>query len=218
MKQRTRSKRSIGGFTLIEMLVVIIVIGVLFAIAAPGWDTILSRQRVSAAREQITQTIRVAQSDARRSRSPRAVVFDMSTASKPRIANVPYIPDNTQATASRNTVLISGTSPAWLLLGNGDGSATTDGNVSARTVKLAVTNAATNAASSYPVLIFDGNGAIAQTPLVPATQTLPITITVSRGNTTGRATDRCVVVQTLLGAIRTEEGTFNAGTGKGCPP
>lgn len=210
MKQRTRSKRSIGGFTLLELLVVIIVIGVLFAIAAPGWDTLLSRQRVSAAREQISQTIRVAQSEARRSRSPRAVVFDMSTASKPRIANVPYIPDNTQATASRNTVLINNTSGAWVLLGNG--------NVNAGTLRLTVNGATTNATSTFPLLIFDGNGTIAQTPLVPATQTIPSVITVSRGNNAGRATDRCVVVQTLLGAIRTEEGAFNAGTGKGCPP
>ncbi|PSB24345.1 pilus assembly FimT family protein [Stenomitos frigidus] len=210
MKQRTRSKRSIGGFTLIEMLVVIIVIGVLFAIAAPGWDTILSRQRVSAAREQIAQTIRVAQSDARRTRSPRAVVFDMSTASKPRIANVPYIPDDTQVTASKNTVLISNTSPAWALLGNGD--------VGSGAIKLAVNGTTTNATNGYPLLIFDGNGTIAQTPLVPTTQTIPSVITVSRGNTTARATDRCVVVDTLLGAIRTEEGAFNNSTQRGCKP
>ena len=177
MKQRTRPRRAIGGFTLIEMLVVIIIIGVLFAIAAPGWDTILSRQRVSSAREQIVQTIRVAQSSARTTRSPRAVVFDMSTASKPRIANVPYIPDNTQVTANRNTVQISSTSSAWVLLGNGD--------VGSGAVKLAVNGATTNATNSYVLLIFDGNGTIAQTPLVPSTQTLPSVITVSRGNATG---------------------------------
>ena len=211
MKQRTRLKRSIGGFTLLEMLVVIIVIGVLFAIAAPGWDTLLSRQRVSAAREQVVQTIRVAQSDARRSRSPRAVVFDMSTASKPRIANVPYIPDNTQVTASKNTVLINSTANnAWVLLGNGD--------IGSGALRLTVNGVTSNAANSYPLLIFDGNGAVAQVPFVPAAQTIPSVITVSRGNSTARTTDRCVVVDTILGAIRTEEGAYNGTTKKGCPP
>lgn len=210
MKKRTRSKRSIGGFTLIEMLVVIIIIGVLFAIAAPGWDTILSRQRVSAAREQIVQTLRVTQSSARSTRSPRALVFDMSTPSKPRIANVPFIPDNTEDTTNKNTVKIDNTSKSWILLGNGD--------VNAGTLKLAVNNVTTNTTTSFRGLIFDANGAIAQIPLVPTAQTLPYVITVSRGNTTGRATDRCVVVDTLLGVIRTEEGAFNSGTGKGCSP
>jgi len=208
MKKRTRSKRSIGGFTLLEMLVVIIIIGILFAIAAPGWDTILSRQRVSAAREQIVQTIRVAQSNARSTRSPRAVVFDMSTPSKPRIANVPYVPDNTEDTANKNTVKIDSTSKAWLLLGNGD--------AGAGALKLAVNNVTTNTTTNFKTLIFDGNGAIAQLPLVQTAQTLPYVITVSRGNTTGRATDRCVVIETILGGMHTEEGALS-GT-KGCPP
>jgi prepilin-type N-terminal cleavage/methylation domain-containing protein len=201
-----------GGFTLIEMLVVIIVIGVLFAIAAPGWDTILSRQRVSAAREQIVQTLRVAQSSARSTRAPRAVVFDMSAPSKPRIANVPFIPSNSEDVSNRDTVGIVSSSNAWTLLGNG--------NVNVGTLKLAVNGTTSNPASSFPSLIFDGNGAIAMPPLVPSAQltnSSVYVITVSRGNATGTATNRCVIVATILGAIRTEDGPYNASTGRGCP-
>ncbi|XGV94973.1 MAG: Tfp pilus assembly protein FimT/FimU [Leptolyngbya sp. BL-A-14] len=197
MKQRNRSKRSISGFTLIEMLVVIIVIGVLFAIAAPGWDTILSRQRVTAAREQIAQTIRIAQSEARRTRAPRIVVFDASTNGKPRVATAPYV---TGTTLPVNNASIT----TWELLGNG--------NANANTLKLAT--GGTSAANK--ALVFDGNGTIAQVPTVPTAQALPFFITVSRGNTTATATNRCVVIDTLLGAIRTEEGAYNSGTGRGC--
>jgi prepilin-type N-terminal cleavage/methylation domain-containing protein len=204
MKQRTRSKRSIGGFTLIEMLVVIIIIGVLFAIAAPGWDTLLSRQRVNAAREQVAQTIRVAQSEARRTRAPRIVVFDPGTTTgKPRVATAPYLPNTTLPVT--NTTIAT-----WVLLDNGD--------VNANTLQLATNEGSGRTTSANKAIVFDGNGTIAQVPTVANAQSLPFVISISRGNTTNKATARCVVVDTLLGATRSEEGAYNSSTQKGCLP
>ncbi len=188
MKQRIRAKRSIGGFTLLEMLVVIIIIGILFAIAAPGWDTLLSRQRVSSAREQIAQTIRVAQSQARSTRSPRILAFDPSTTGKPRIAVGPYVP-GTDLTTAANSLNAN----TWVLLGNG--------NVNSGTLRMATSSSN----SAISALVFDSNGTVAQIPNVPAAQTLPFGITVARGNTTGTTTNRCVLVTTLLGTLRTDE-------------
>lgn len=199
MKQRMRSTRSIGGFTLIEMLVVIIIIGVLFAIAAPGWDTILSRQRVSAAREQVVQTIRVAQSEARRTRAPRIVVFD-NNGGKPRVATAPYTPSTTLPIT--NTTVIT-----WVLLDNGD--------VSANSLQLATNEGVSRVTSANKAIVFDSNGSIAQN-LPSVTQTLPFVVTVSRGNSTSTATARCVVIDTIIGGFHTEEGTYSSGTGKGC--
>jgi len=202
MKQRS-SKRSISGFTLIEMLVVIIIIGVLFAIAAPGWDTLLSRQRVNAAREQVAQTIRVAQSEARRTRAPRIVVFDPGTNGKPRVATAPYV--------SSTTLPIANTSIAtWVLLNNGD--------VNANTLQLATHEGSGRTISANKAIVFDGNGTIAQVPTVANAQSLPFVVSISRGNTTNKATARCVVVDTLLGATRSEEGVYNSSTQKGCLP
>jgi prepilin-type N-terminal cleavage/methylation domain-containing protein len=52
------------GFTLIETLVVLAIVGVLGAIAAPNWLSMLNKQRLNAAQDQAHQTMRQAQSKA----------------------------------------------------------------------------------------------------------------------------------------------------------
>ncbi len=55
MKPRSNSA---AGFTLIEMLVVIVIIATLSAIAAPGWFAFLNRQRLNAAQAEAITAIR----------------------------------------------------------------------------------------------------------------------------------------------------------------
>lgn len=176
MKQRTRWKRSTAGFTLIEMLVVILIIAVLFAIAAPGWDAILGRQRISTARDQILQALKQTQSDARNTRSPRIIVFEDDNG-KPRFATSAYVQGTTTPTN-------------WQRIGEG-------------TVQPGILQLTTNVPNG--TIIFDSNGAIAQVPIAPATQTVPLKITV-RGSATAPGPKRCVVVETLIGGTRLAEG------------
>lgn len=177
-------RRSTAGFTLLEMLVLMIIIGVLFAIAAPGWDALISRQRVSTAREQVVQIIRQAQSEAKTSRMPRLVVFDPNTNGVPRVANVPYTP-GTALPVALTTV------GNWRILGNGD-----------------IKRGAIRMTSTSPSqIVIENDGSIAQPPTVTASQPANFTITISRANAPGDGTKRCAIVATLLGAIRQAEGS-----------
>ncbi|MGB3308969.1 MAG: prepilin-type N-terminal cleavage/methylation domain-containing protein [Nodosilinea sp.] len=77
MKRLTFQKNSeTAGFTLIEVLVVVIIAGILAAIAAPGWLAFLNRQRVSAVKSDLIQTLKNAQQDAIQKRQSIPVAID----------------------------------------------------------------------------------------------------------------------------------------------
>ena len=63
-KRRDRYAKSLG-FTLLEVLVVMIMVGILSAIAAPSWLGFVNNQRINASQTKIFQAIKVAQSDAK---------------------------------------------------------------------------------------------------------------------------------------------------------
>jgi prepilin-type N-terminal cleavage/methylation domain-containing protein len=60
-----KSRRESLGFTLIEVLVVTVMVGILSAIAAPSWLGFANNQRINASQTKIFQAIKVAQSDAK---------------------------------------------------------------------------------------------------------------------------------------------------------
>src|SRR4028118_1717330 len=76
---KTASRKSDGGFTIIEVMVIVLVLGLLSAIAAPSWLAFINRQRARTVNDRVLQTLRSAQSEAKRSKSDRVITFSNIT-------------------------------------------------------------------------------------------------------------------------------------------
>ncbi|MGB7086626.1 MAG: prepilin-type N-terminal cleavage/methylation domain-containing protein, partial [Phormidesmis sp.] len=76
--RKTLPSSSIAGFTLIEMLVVVIIIGVLGSIAAPSWLSYLNRQRVTTVRDELKAVLKEAQTKAQQKSTSYSVVLGLT--------------------------------------------------------------------------------------------------------------------------------------------
>ena len=190
-KLRSRRRKSIAGFTLIEMLVVIIIVGVLFAIAAPSWTALMNRQRINTIREQSVQVLREAQNQARTTRIGRFAVFDGDGITTPaRAAIVPQ--------ASGKAFPDITTINNWRTLGDGE-------------VKVGVMEfkAASPSDATTTYILFDNKGAVDRDWIKPGTNLLSQFVIKVKPKGAGVETQRCAIVETLLGSVRLAEGTQN---------
>jgi prepilin-type N-terminal cleavage/methylation domain-containing protein len=192
MKNHRLLSQSSAGFTLIETLVVVIMIGVLFAIAAPGWLTFINRQRLGTANEQILQTLRTAQAEAKRTQTYREARFDV-TADPPRVAVLALKPGTAggnDGTAVQTLVPISNAEVnQWETLGQG--------NVRSGILTFKTSNNPNN------YIIFSPDGSVTSrtqnTTNPDITDATPFTVTLALRN--APSVKRCVSIRTLLGAV-----------------
>src|SRR4028119_206477 len=81
---KTPSRKSDGGFTIIELIVIVLVLGILSAIAAPSWLAFINRQRVRTVNDRVSQSLRLAQSEAKRTKRDITITFD-TTVDPPQV-------------------------------------------------------------------------------------------------------------------------------------
>ncbi|MEG4444754.1 GspH/FimT family pseudopilin [Microcoleus sp. AT9_B5] len=184
---KTASRKGDGGFTLLEVLVIALIIGILSSIAAPSWEAFINRQRVRTVNDRVLQTLRTAQSEAKRTKRDVTVTFNYDPNANP--------PVNPTFTIDTNT-------PQNL---------DTGGEIKAGQVKLF---AQANGVSTIKSITFNYQGWITN-PSIQSNTPRQITdgFTVTVAPASGGA-KQCVIVETILGAMRTAEGNDPV---TGCP-
>jgi type II secretory pathway pseudopilin PulG len=169
-------RKNESGFTILELLVIVILLGTLAAIAAPGWLGFINRQRVRTVNDRVFQSLRLAQSEAKRTKQSVTITFNPGSATD-------------SPTVTFSPPLATGGSQQKL-----DGG----GEIKPGTITLIPTP------SNSLTFDYQGNLAAGTTPFY-------VTVAVSGGGTR-----QCVIVNTLLGGMRTDEGPFNPSTNQGC--
>ncbi|NET58076.1 MAG: type II secretion system protein [Symploca sp. SIO2E6] len=195
-----------AGFTLLEVLVVVIMIGILAAIAAPSWTTFVNRRRVAAVNDEILRALQEAQSKAKKTKLEYSVSFRTDdTNNRPQVVVYPKMPDNTVITPND-------LGDSWQNLGKEleikSGQVLLGTNLDVEANQAA--DNVTYATDANQTITFDSLGAltsISEPDL--GTNGLIITAAIPQPDTTNTPIDstrQCVRVITILGSLQIGQG------------
>jgi type II secretory pathway pseudopilin PulG len=186
---KTASRKNEAGYTIIELLIIVLILGIFAAIAAPSWLAFINRQRVRTVNDRVLQTLRSAQSEAKRSKRDITITFNPTTDPPTAIINT----DPPQNPPLQTVTFNAG------------------GEIKPKQVTL-ITNATTPVDTGVPPhsIVFDYQGNVKKLPpsTNPAIPNARFVVTVAPANAKPNSSARqCAIVETIIGGMRTAEGT-----------
>ncbi|MBD2010008.1 prepilin-type N-terminal cleavage/methylation domain-containing protein [Microcoleus vaginatus ZQ-A3] len=194
------SRKGDQGFTLLEVLVIALIVGILSSIAAPSWEAFISRQRIRTMNDRVFQSLRLAQSEAKRTKREITVRFNYDL-NAPGVADPPTVTFTPPLATSGN----------MQKLANGDTVQRLDdgGQIKPGTIALS-TNATVAGDPDLPLnsIVFDYQGNVKKLPSSTNAAIRRFVVTVAPANSTPNSSARqCAIVETIIGGMRTAEGT-----------
>ena len=179
-----------AGFTLIEIMVTLLIVGILSAIAAPSWLSFSNRQRVNVANDAVLRAIQEAQRQAKSKKLSYSVSFISARNQVPKVVIYPA------------GTILTPTDSRWTNLGEDialkPGQVFLHSNIDAANPNKKV--AETTLATSERTITFDYTGTLTPGAVIP------LKVVVAAANSTSLAqstTKRCVIIETLIGGLRT---------------
>jgi prepilin-type N-terminal cleavage/methylation domain-containing protein len=167
------------GFTLIEVLVVVLIVGILSAIVGPTWTGLLTKQKLGMGTEQVYLKIKEAQSKAQQENRAYRVSFQNNTTNgMPQIAINPLISINGVPPATSNR---------WE-------------NVGTKSNDLAFNTTTLTSEGNTLIINYDGTINNENSPITVGES---INLRIPNQDT---ANQQCVVIRTLLGTLEKTSG------------
>lgn len=185
-----------SGFTLIEVLVVVVMAGLLAAIGAPSWQGFMTRQTLNAGRERVIQSMRQAQSKAIQERR----IWQVSFRNEGNTVRVAVHANPSQGPIPAGVV--------WEDLPQGIAIEPTQTNFFCNGTPPSTAKCTSGSATTEYAVRYSFIGQLANPDMAGSVITLS-----HRVNTNAKA---CLTTETILGALRTGKQVSGSGANVVC--